>query len=101
MARPDDAWRDNVGGSAVVDGRRVSFYVDRECILCTTCSDLAPDHFRRSVDEDHDVCYRQPRDAAELAACRAAMEACPVEAIGDDGPDDVAGAASGGPTAGE
>lgn len=70
----------------VIGGRRVSFYVDRECILCTTCSDLAPGHFRRSDDEDHDVCYRQPRDPAELAACLEAMAACPVEAIGDDGP---------------
>lgn len=85
MARPEHAWHDNVGGSAVIGGRRVSFYVDRECILCTTCSDLAPDHFRRSDDEDHDVCYRQPRDPDELAACLEAMAACPVEAIGDDG----------------
>lgn len=88
MAHREFAWPDNVGGSVVIDGRRVSFYVDRECILCTTCSDLAPEHFGLSEDEDHDICHRQPGNADELAACLAAMEACPVEAIGDDGPDD-------------
>lgn len=85
MADRRRIWADNVGGSTLVGGRRASFYVDHECILCTTCSELAPESFRRSDDEDHDVCYRQPRDAAELAACDQAMAACPVEAIGDDG----------------
>lgn len=85
MADPELRWYDNVGGEAVIEGRRVSFYVDQECILCSVCSELAPENFRQSNDEDHDICYRQPRDAAELAACDEAMASCPVEAIGDDG----------------
>lgn len=86
MADRDQAWPDNVGGSREINGVRVSFYVDRACILCRACTDRAPDHFRLSDEEDHDVVHRQPTSAAELRACVAAMRACPVEAIGDDGP---------------
>ena len=32
MPDPADQWPDNVGGASVIDGRRVCFYVDRECI---------------------------------------------------------------------
>ncbi len=85
MADPTDQWHDNVGGEANIDGKRVVFYVDRECILCSVCSDCAPNNFRMSDDEDHDICFKQPSDAQELAACYEAMENCPVEAIGDDG----------------
>ena len=63
----------------------VSFYVDKECILCSVCSDAAPNNFRMSDDEDHDICYKQPADEEELAQCYEALENCPVEAIGDDG----------------
>lgn len=87
MADPTDIWEDNVGGVAEIDGRRVSFYVDRECILCSVCTDCAPKNFRMADDEDHDVVQKQPADADELAACYEALENCPVEAIGDDGPD--------------
>ena len=85
MANRDNRWPDNAGGSATVKGRRVSFYVDRDCILCSVCSDAAPKNFRMSDDEDHDICFRQPQDARELAQCEEAMANCPVEAIGDDG----------------
>ncbi len=76
MADRTDRWPDNTPGR---------FYVDRSCILCSVCSDLAPKNFRRSDDEDHDICYEQPRDEAEVVACREALACCPVEAIGEDG----------------
>lgn len=76
MADPTDRWPDNVPGR---------FYVDRNCILCSVCSDAAPRNFRRSDQEDHDICYKQPEDDAELKACREALQCCPVEAIGEDG----------------
>ena len=76
-------WQDNVGGYAVVGGRRVSFYVDHECIVCRVCLELAPANFRLSVDEDHDLCFEQPTTADQLAQCDAAMAECPVEAIHD------------------
>lgn len=85
MADPSDKWHDNVEGEVVIGGKRVSFYVDRECILCSVCSDCAPKNFRMSVDEDHDVVFKQPEDELELKQCYEAMENCPVEAIGDDG----------------
>ena len=85
MAEAEHAWWDNVGGHAVIEGRRVALYVDRECIVCRVCSELAPAHFRLSASEDHDVCFQQPRTPDELKACEAALEECPVEAIGRDG----------------
>lgn len=85
MADNNNLWHDNVGGESVIGGKRVSFYVDKECILCSVCSDAAPSNFRMSDDEDHDICFKQPGDDDELAQCYEAMENCPVEAIGDDG----------------
>jgi ferredoxin len=76
MAKRNAKWEDNVPGV---------FYVDKECILCSLCSDLAPANFKESPDADHDLVYKQPADAEELKNCRDAMEQCPVEAIGDDG----------------
>lgn len=76
MADKKNKWPDNVPGK---------FYVDRECILCSVCSDAAPKNFRMSDDEDHDMVYKQPTTPEELAMSYEAMENCPVEAIGDDG----------------
>ena len=56
MADREDQWEDNVGGFSIVSGK-VVFYVDRECILCSVCSDAAPNNFRISDEEDHDICY--------------------------------------------
>ena len=85
MAEADNSWEDNVFGEVTISGNRVSFYVDKECILCSVCSDAAPNNFRMSDDEDHDICYKQPDGEDELEQCNEAMENCPVEAIGDDG----------------
>lgn len=85
MADFKNRWEDNVGGSAVIGGTKVGFYVDKECILCSVCSDAAPNNFRMSDAEDHDICFKQPSDAEELAQCREAAANCPVEAIGEDG----------------
>jgi len=48
VADPRDQWPDNVGGSTAIEGRRWSFYTDRQCILCSVCTDVAPRNFRRS-----------------------------------------------------
>jgi ferredoxin len=85
MAYPNDKWDDNVGGESVIDGKRVSFYCDQECILCSVCADAAPNNFKMSEEEDHDFVFKQPENAKELAQCYEAMANCPVEAIGDDG----------------
>ena len=85
MADATEKWEDNVTGEATINGQRVSFFVDKECILCSVCSDAAPNNFRMSDDEDHDICYKQPADDEELAQCFEALENCPVEAIGENG----------------
>tara|TARA_R110000824_G_scaffold345_1_gene2586 strand:+ start:362 stop:622 length:261 start_codon:yes stop_codon:yes gene_type:complete len=85
MADKNDIWDDNIGGETTIDGKRFSFYVDRECIICSICSDCAPENFRMSDDGSHDIVYKQPENEEELELCFEALENCPVEAIGDDG----------------
>lgn len=75
MADKRQRFDDNVGGR---------WYVDKSCILCSLCSDLAPKNFRESKDGDHDVVYKQPESAEELAQSELAKQQCPVEAIGND-----------------
>ena len=65
------------------------FYVDATCIDCDLCRETAPENFARQDREGYSFVTRQPDGPAEQAACLAALEECPVEAIGDDG---VAGA---------
>ena len=84
MAFKEDKFDDNVGGVTEIDGKKYSFYVDRECIFCHVCSQAAPDNFKASDDGAHDICYKQPENITELEECYDAMEQCPVEAIGDD-----------------
>ncbi len=69
----------------VPENTRGRFYVDATCIDCDLCRETAPANFVRQDAEGYSYVYRQPRDAAEEAACLAALEECPVEAIGDDG----------------
>lgn len=67
-----DAFPENVPGE---------FYVDSNCIICTLCSELAPDVFRTSEDGDHNYVYAQPTTAEQLSLAEEALECCPVEAI--------------------
>ena len=85
MPDKNDQWGDNIGGFSIVAGKKITFYVDRECIICSVCSDSAPNNFQMSEEEDHDICYKQPQNEQEVEECYDAMENCPVEAIGDDG----------------
>ena len=66
-----------------VDGR---FYVDETCIDCELCRETAPANFSLNAKgKRYSFVTRQPESPAEQAACLAAMEECPVEAIGSDG----------------
>ena len=56
MADKDQKYEDNVTGQ---------WYVDKSCILCSLCTDLAPANFRESADGDHDYVYKQPANADE------------------------------------
>ena len=76
MAEIKDRLKDNVRGKS---------YVDRECIDCDVCRDTAPKNFTRNDDNGYSFVYHQPETKDELELCEEAMNACPVEAIGDDG----------------
>jgi ferredoxin len=73
MADPTDKVPENVPGV---------FFVDRTCIDCDLCRETAPANFARQEDEGYSFVSRQPANAEEAAACEAALEECPVEAIG-------------------
>ena len=75
MADKNDKYQDNVPGR---------WFVDRKCILCSVCSEAAPNNFKESSEQDHDIVYKQPENETEVRQCEEAMAACPVEAIGND-----------------
>jgi ferredoxin len=76
MADPDQRVPENAPGR---------YYVDRTCIDCDLCRETAPGNFVRNDAEGYSFVTRQPLGPAEEAACLAALEECPVEAIGLDG----------------
>ena len=61
------------------------FYVDEQCIACDACVMEAPNFFTMNDDDGHAFVKLQPKTKEEIAECLSAMEACPVEAIGEDG----------------
>ena len=63
-----------------------SYYVDENCIDCDLCRERAPELFHRHDQEAHSFVARQPKTEEEIALCEDALESCPVEAIGNDGP---------------
>ncbi|MCX7012438.1 MAG: ferredoxin [Candidatus Sumerlaeota bacterium] len=76
MADKNDKLPENVPGK---------FYVDSTCIDCDACRATAPDNFSRSEENGYSYVSKQPENDEELQLCKDALEACPVEAIGDDG----------------
>jgi ferredoxin len=76
MADRNDRVPENVAGR---------FYVDATCIDCDLCREAASHNFKRNDAEHRSFVFHQPVDAIEEAACLAALEECPVEAIGRDG----------------
>lgn len=61
------------------------YYVDASCIDCDVCRDIARANFRREAKRAYSIVYKQPANAREEALCEEALQACPVEAIGNDG----------------
>ena len=61
------------------------FYVDDTCIDCDACRATAPDNFIRNDEAGYSFVSKQPVNPEEVQLCIDAMEACPVEAIGEDG----------------
>lgn len=61
------------------------FFVDNQCIDCDLCRETAPNNFTRWEDGGYSYVKKQPESPEEEAACKEAMEGCPVEAIGNFG----------------
>ena len=58
------------------------WFVDGGCISCDTCTDISPEIFGRDEARKAYVQAHLP-EVADLF--RAALESCPVEAVGDAG----------------
>ena len=69
----------------LADNAAGKFYVDRNCIDCDVCRCDAPRFFARNDENGYSFVQRQPATPDEIALCEAAVKACPVDAIGDDG----------------
>ena len=76
MADKSAKWDQNTDGK---------YYVDDQCIACDACVVEAPGFFDMNDDDGHAYVKLQPTNPAELEECNSALEACPVEAIGEDG----------------
>ncbi len=76
MADLGQKWKQNHPGK---------MFVDQSCIACDACVLSAPGNFKMDEEGGHAFVAKQPESAEEEAACKEAMEGCPVEAIGDFG----------------
>ena len=76
MAEVNDKLTENAPGR---------YYVDRQCIDCDVCRDTSPANFTRNDENGYSYVCKQPETPEELELCEEAFNACPVEAIGDDG----------------
>ena len=76
MANKANKYPDNTPGK---------FYVDDQCIACDACVNEAPNNFKMNDSDGHSAVAKQPATPEEEEACKAALAACPVEAIGSDG----------------
>jgi ferredoxin len=77
VADKEQKYEDNADGK---------FYVDITCIDCDACRQIAPDNFARNDEANYSYVYKQPENETEADLCKEALEGCPVEAIGEDGP---------------
>lgn len=76
MADKSAKWDQNVPGK---------FYVDDQCIACDACVCEAPRFFEMNDEDGHAYVKTQPKTEEEIQNAIEALEACPVEAIGQDG----------------
>ena len=61
------------------------FSIEKECIFCTLCSEIAPEMIQPDFEAGYSYVYRQPSTRHEIDLCIEAMRACPVNAIKDEG----------------
>lgn len=61
------------------------YYIDERCIGCALCHETAPDHFKTNDEEGCGFVFRQPETPEEERLCMTARDACPMDAVQDDG----------------
>jgi ferredoxin len=61
------------------------YYVDSNCIDCDQCRTQAPDLFGRNADSGYSFVQHQPGSPEAVALAEQVLEACPNQAIGNDG----------------
>lgn len=71
MAKPSERLPENIEGD---------FYVDRSCIDCATCRQIAPAVFAEG--KNHSYVKHQPESAADRQRALMALVACPTHSIG-------------------
>lgn len=76
LADPARARRENVPGA---------FFVDDACISCGACWNIAPDLIVSHPVHTYAFFGRQPAGERETELARAALQTCPVGAIGEAG----------------
>ena len=76
MADMSLKWEDNLPGK---------YYIDKNCIFCNLCIEVAPAYFKESNEGDHDIVIRQPVTEEEISLFEEAKVQCPVDSIGNDG----------------
>ena len=76
MADKSTSWDMNAKGR---------YYVDDQCIACDACVHEAPNFFAMNDDDGHAYVLKQPESEEDIKNCEDALDACPVEAIGNDG----------------
>ena len=59
------------------------YFVDKSCIDCDVCRDIAEANFTRFDGGGYSYVYKQPDSPEEESLCQEALECCPVEAIGN------------------
>ncbi len=69
------------------ENTRGPYYVDKTCIDCNACNQAAPGFFTSPDSGGYSFVLKQPEKPEDVDVCEAALEGCPVEAIGNDGID--------------
>jgi ferredoxin len=62
-----------------------AYFVDTTCIACSVCVSEAPDTFSMSSDGSFAFVIKQPASDEEKTDAERALDACPANAIGNDG----------------
>jgi ferredoxin len=62
------------------------FYIDSTCCDCDLCRQIAPDVFQRNDEIGSSFVAHQPSSPEGIALAQEAVESCPTESIGNDGP---------------